>query len=100
MNPVEVTIGRDEEAQLRINDEYASPIHAKLLIYPDQTVTIQDCGSTNGTYVDFVRVEASPVPIGPGTAIRIGRTRTDGWTLLLLAVRSVHAQRRAIGAQP
>lgn len=81
-----LTIGRGEGDHIRVNDEYASTPHAKLTIYADRTVTVEDCGSTNGTFLDRVRVYA-PTIAGPRSTIRVGRTDLKVMDLLLAAVR-------------
>ncbi|MFG3224401.1 FHA domain-containing protein [Kitasatospora sp. NPDC048194] len=68
-----ITLGRAHDSTIVLDDDYASSRHAR--IYPDQTGqwTVEDLGSTNGTYLDRQRLTA-PTPLQPGTPIRIGRT--------------------------
>ena len=81
-----LTIGRGESDMVRVNDEYASSPHAKLTIYADHTVTVEDCGSTNGTWLDGASVWG-PTIAGPRSTIRVGRTNLKVMDLLLAAVR-------------
>jgi pSer/pThr/pTyr-binding forkhead associated (FHA) protein len=81
-----LTIGRGDHDMIRVNDDYASSPHAKLTIYPDHTVTIEDCGSTNGTWLDKARVYG-PTIAGPHSTIMVGRTQLKVMDLLLAAVR-------------
>lgn len=81
-----LTIGRGEHDMIRVNDEYVSSPHAKVSIYPDRTVTVEDCGSTNGTWLDKVRVYG-PTIAGPDSSIRVGRTNLKVMDLLIAAVR-------------
>lgn len=46
-----VTIGRGAECDLQLNDTYLSSRHARLA-NDDGDLTIEDLGSTNGTYVN------------------------------------------------
>jgi len=66
------TIGRSEDADVTIDDPYASEFHARVG-YQDGTVVVNDLGSTNGTYVNGRRVTA-PVPVGKGDTVQIGKT--------------------------
>ncbi|MEU9043232.1 MULTISPECIES: FHA domain-containing protein [unclassified Kitasatospora] len=68
-----ITLGRAHDSTIVLDDDFASSRHAR--IYPDQTGqwTVEDLGSTNGTYLDRQRLTA-PTPLQPGTPIRIGRT--------------------------
>ncbi|MEV4558831.1 FHA domain-containing protein [Kitasatospora sp. NPDC049285] len=68
-----VTLGRAHDSTIVLDDDYASSRHAR--IYPDQTGqwTVEDLGSTNGTYLDRQRL-TTPTPLQPGVPIRIGRT--------------------------
>ncbi|MFJ9445554.1 FHA domain-containing protein [Kitasatospora sp. NPDC101235] len=68
-----ITLGRAHDSTIVLDDDYASSRHAR--IYPDQTGqwTVEDLGSTNGTYLDRQRLTA-PTPLQPGMPIRIGRT--------------------------
>ncbi|WP_249214281.1 FHA domain-containing protein, partial [Micrococcus luteus] len=61
-----------QDADLVLVDDYASGRHARL--FPQGTRWfLEDLGSTNGTYVNGAPVTRA-VPVGPGTAIRIGKT--------------------------
>ncbi|WP_031067827.1 FHA domain-containing protein FhaB/FipA [Streptomyces sp. NRRL WC-3742] len=68
-----ITLGRAHDSTIVLDDDYASSRHAR--IYQDQTGqwTVEDLGSTNGTYLDRQRLTA-PTPLQPGMPIRIGRT--------------------------
>ncbi|MFJ8040191.1 FHA domain-containing protein [Kitasatospora sp. NPDC096147] len=68
-----ITLGRAHDSTIVLDDDYASSRHAR--IYPDQTGqwTVEDLGSTNGTYLERQRLTV-PTPLQPGVPIRIGRT--------------------------
>jgi hypothetical protein len=70
--PEELTIGRSGESGLVIRDDYTSTHHARLLRWNDGWV-IQDLDSTNGTYLDGVRVIV-PTQVPLGTPVKIGTT--------------------------
>ena len=52
----EVTIGRDPEADIQIDNISVSRIHAKIIKGPNYYL-LQDLKSTNGTFVNGKRVE-------------------------------------------
>lgn len=66
----ELTIGRSGDSGLVIRDDFTSSHHARLLHWPTGWV-IQDLDSTNGTFLDGVRVHA-PTPVPLRTPITIG----------------------------
>jgi len=68
----QVTIGRATDSTLIPDDDYVSSRHAR--IYPSEGVwIIEDLGSTNGTWVDRIRI-TGPTVLAVGTPVRIGRT--------------------------
>ncbi|HWL03202.1 MAG TPA: FHA domain-containing protein [Microbacteriaceae bacterium] len=66
----ELTIGRSGDSGLVIRDDFTSSRHARLLNWPNGWV-IQDLDSTNGTFLDGVRVH-TPTPVPLRTPITIG----------------------------
>ncbi len=67
-----LTIGRSGESGLVIRDDYTSTHHARLMLLNDSWV-IQDLDSTNGTYLDGVRVVV-PTQIPLNIPVKIGTT--------------------------
>jgi hypothetical protein len=67
-----LTIGRSSDSSVVIRDDYTSTHHARLMIWGDEWV-VQDLDSTNGTFLDGIRVTA-PVHVPLNTPIRIGAT--------------------------
>ncbi|MCS6924098.1 MAG: FHA domain-containing protein, partial [Fimbriimonadales bacterium] len=66
-----VTIGREPIHPIAlVNDMGVSRTHAQIIRQGDQTL-IEDLGSTNGTYVNGVRISA-PTPIKPGDTLQLG----------------------------
>lgn len=67
-----VSIGRSSEADIRIEDRYASSIHAR--VYPGAGgFILEDMRSTNGTQVNG-RTVVGEIPLEPGDRIVIGDT--------------------------
>jgi hypothetical protein len=68
-----LTVGRSTANDVALEaDEYASSLHARVERRRDG-IWIQDAGSTNGTFVNGVRVH-DPRKLAPGDVIRIGET--------------------------
>jgi hypothetical protein len=67
-----ITIGRSSDSSLVIRDDYTSTHHARLMLWNDEWM-IQDLDSTNGTFLDGVRV-AVPTPVPLNVSIKIGAT--------------------------
>ena len=68
----EVSFGRDESCTVPLDDTYVSTLHARLFA-KDGLWFVEDLGSTNGTYLNRVKVTA-PSPIVVGDEVRIGKT--------------------------
>ncbi len=68
-----ITLGRASQNDLALEaDEFASALHARLEPRRDG-VWIEDVGSTNGTFVNGVRL-TKPQRLSSGDVIRIGET--------------------------
>jgi FHA domain len=63
-------LGRGEQADIRLEDTFASSQHARLALHGDVMV-VEDLGSTNGTYLNEEPLRG-PQPLHPGDRIRIG----------------------------
>lgn len=78
--------GTSADCDVRVDDKYASNHHCKVTMAGDGTVTVEDLGSTNGTWIRPVTQEKlgpfslpgtrvyGPTPLHPGWIIRIGNT--------------------------
>lgn len=66
----QLTLGRDPESDIFLNDVTVSREHARLNV-ASGTVTIEDSGSLNGTYVNGVRVDTAA--LSDGDRLQIGR---------------------------
>lgn len=64
------TLGRGNDADVRIDDGGASRMHCEVLLGSE--VVIRDLGSTNGTIVDGARIHEAV--LSDGSIIRIGET--------------------------
>lgn len=73
LGPGVVSLGRGPQADLRIADPDVSRTHAELTVNQN-SVTVTDLGSTNGTLVGDRAVGADPVPIRPGDLVRVGES--------------------------
>jgi hypothetical protein len=69
----EIVVGRAADATLDITDDFASNHHAKLFSDARGWV-VEDLGSTNGTFVNGVRIDA-PTRVDSRDIIRIGRSQ-------------------------
>ncbi len=67
----EQTIGRSEESEVRIEDDSASRLHARLVV-KDRRVTLVDLDSTNGTLVNEKPVH--DCELRDGDLVQIGET--------------------------
>jgi DNA-binding NtrC family response regulator/pSer/pThr/pTyr-binding forkhead associated (FHA) protein len=73
--PGTVTIGREEEADVRLVDESASRKHARMHVEAGPYVFVEDLGTPNGTFVRDSRLAANKrVPLQLGEAVTIGFT--------------------------
>jgi pSer/pThr/pTyr-binding forkhead associated (FHA) protein len=70
---VEITIGRAAGCQVALPDDtFASTVHAR--IYGrDGAIYVEDLGSTNGTYLNGMRL-GSPAVLRPGDQLQVGNT--------------------------
>jgi pSer/pThr/pTyr-binding forkhead associated (FHA) protein len=69
-----LTIGRSGDNDLPLDgDEFASAHHARFLPRRDG-VYIEDIGSTNGTFVNGIRLTTADRRLIPGDVVRIGET--------------------------
>ncbi|MDR1790079.1 MAG: FHA domain-containing protein [Propionibacteriaceae bacterium] len=67
-----IIIGRNDDAQLILEDDYVSTHHARISKGQGYYV-IEDLGSTNGTFVNNQRITV-PTQVGTGDSVRIGQS--------------------------
>ncbi len=63
-------LGRGDNADIRLEDSFASGRHTQLTPHGD-VIVVEDLGSTNGTYLNGEPLNG-PQPLHPGDRIRIG----------------------------
>jgi hypothetical protein len=63
-------LGRGEQADIQLEDGFASSSHARLVPHGD-VIVLEDLGSTNGTYLNGEPL-SGPQPLHVGDKIRIG----------------------------
>jgi FHA domain-containing protein len=63
-------LGRGDQAEIRLDDPFASSRHAQL-VRQGGIVVLEDLGSTNGTYLNEELLNG-PQPLHPGDRVRIG----------------------------
>jgi len=66
------TIGRATGAQFVVDAPLVSRVHCRLASSAEGVLTVEDLGSTNGTYVNDCRVE-QPTPLQAADTLRVGR---------------------------
>lgn len=68
-----MTAGRKEDNGLVVADPGASRVHLRWNLDGEGRWTVEDLGSSNGTFVNESRIH-SPVPLADGDRIRLGQT--------------------------
>ena len=72
----ELTIGRATGCHVSVPDDtFASTMHARVFDQ-DGAVYVEDLGSTNGTYLNGMRL-AAPAMLRPGDQLQVGNTVMD-----------------------
>ncbi|MEU0341719.1 FHA domain-containing protein [Streptomyces bobili] len=89
------TLGRDPQGDVVLDDARVSWRHATVS-FNGRGWTLEDHGSTNGTFVQGRRVHQ--VDIGPGSAVHLGNA-TDGPRLNLSGAQAAVAQQQPYAAQ-
>lgn len=74
----ELTVGRAAGCQVRLDDNYASQIHARIF-RRDGQLFVEDLGSTNGTYLNRRGTRsrekvAGALVLRPGDRVMVGKT--------------------------
>ena len=70
--PEQLTIGRDQDADFRITNDFMSRLHLKLERNADDQIMATDLESSNGTFVNDSKIEQ--VALKDGDKIRLGST--------------------------
>ena len=75
LGPTPITFGRDRRQTVSVHDPDLSRLHFRATVVDDRAV-LEDMGSTNGTFVNDVRIVATTNRIlVPGDEVRAGRQR-------------------------
>ena len=70
-----ILVGRAPACTIVLDDEYTSSRHAR--VFPQYGEWyVEDLGSTNGTFVDEMRI-VEPTAVPPGVAIRVGQSTLE-----------------------
>jgi len=64
------TMGRGDRSEIRLEDNFASTSHARL-VPQGEVIVLEDLGSTNGTYLNGSPL-TGPQPLHAGDRVRIG----------------------------
>ncbi len=72
LNPGMTTVGRHPESDIFLDDVTVSRHHCRFVI-DDGNLSVEDSGSTNGTYVNDARVDSSN--LSAGDEVLVGRFR-------------------------
>ena len=65
-------LGRSPDADILLDDPYASMFHLRLA-YSEDGLVLSDLGTTNGTYVNGRRV-TTPLTLNKGDAVQVGKS--------------------------
>jgi pSer/pThr/pTyr-binding forkhead associated (FHA) protein len=68
-----MTLGRDVNNAVVVDDQFASAQHA-VLTFRGRTWYVEDLASTNGTFVNGVQIEGVS-PLGYGDEVQLGQVR-------------------------
>ena len=72
-----VSIGRNRNCQIVINNNTVSKDHAIIEFDEDYNATLKDLNSSNGTYVNGERLKFLPVKLKTGDKITLGKEKTE-----------------------
>jgi diguanylate cyclase (GGDEF)-like protein len=76
----ETVIGRGKEAHVRVDDAGASRAHARIVVLEDERYMLEDLSSTNGTFVQGLKIDR--VELRSGDRIHIGPNVTISFAIL------------------
>ena len=65
-------VGRLRECDVRVSDPSVSKHHARITWRPDGSCVVEDLASTNGTYVNDLKVGSGAFPLGDAQVVRFG----------------------------
>lgn len=65
------TMGRAQRADFIVEAALVSRLHCQFALSPEGTLTVQDLGSTNGTFVNDRKIDEAR--LAEGDKVRVGR---------------------------
>lgn len=76
LNQETIKIGKISSANINLEDESVSRLHAQVEVTPENQVTIVDLNSTKGTFVNGARLGANkPQKLSSGDEVKVGDVR-------------------------
>lgn len=72
-----MVLGRAEDANVVIDDPLISRAHARIVVLGDETVVVEDLHSTNGVFVNGVRLARPSFRLSEGDRLLIGTTEVS-----------------------
>ncbi|MGZ3712426.1 MAG: sigma 54-interacting transcriptional regulator, partial [Bdellovibrionota bacterium] len=67
------TVGKSEKCDITVDDPFVSPVHAQITLLPGgEGYLVEDMNSTNGTFINGIRIKAAPMPAQG--ILRVGRS--------------------------
>lgn len=72
-----LVLGRAEDANVVLEDPLISRQHARLLVLSDETVVVEDLHSTNGVFVNGVRLARPSYRLSEGDRLLLGTTEVS-----------------------
>lgn len=73
----ELTIGRDPDASVVLEDSLVSRFHARLSVDANEDITLEDLHSTNGTFVNGNKMTRPSTQLHEGDRLLIGTTEVS-----------------------
>jgi hypothetical protein len=69
-----LVIGRATDANMVVEDPLVSRVHARLSVLPDERVIVEDLHSTNGLFINGIRMARPTAGLAEGDRLLIGTT--------------------------
>jgi pSer/pThr/pTyr-binding forkhead associated (FHA) protein len=76
-----LTIGRDSEATVVIEDPLISRLHARLIVRADGLVIVEDLHSSNGVFINGCKASRPLMPLHEGDRLLVGTTEIGVFSL-------------------
>jgi hypothetical protein len=98
----ELVIGHSDKADIVLEDQFVSRLHAMVTVDPSGQVTLRDLNSTGGTFVNDERI-TSPRVLQPGDQVRFADLAArfePARPALAGATRQARSQRAVTGSLP